>query len=302
MEQIKQCDICPRFCPVDRQVRPGYCGALALPQVARAALHHWEEPPISGSRGSGAVFFSGCNLRCVFCQNFDISATTKGKICDEKALCSLFLNLQAQGAHNINLVTPTPHTPVLIEALRLAKEKGLDLPILWNTNGYERVETLCSLEGLVDLYLPDLKYVSSALSQKYSGAADYFSVASKAIEEMWRQCGPLQLNAEGIAQRGVIVRHLVLPGSIDEARRVIDHLYSAYGSRVTLSLMRQYTPMHRALTEPEKFPFLARRVTTREYNRAVDYALAKGMTQLFIQKSGAAAADFTPAFDGTGVE
>ena len=302
MEQTERCSICPRLCPVDRRSRPGYCGALALPQVARAALHHWEEPPISGSRGSGAVFFSGCNLRCVFCQNFDISATLKGKICDEKALCDLFLDLQTQGAHNINLVTPTPHTPVLIRALSLAKEKGLTLPILWNTNGYERVETLRSLEGLVDLYLPDLKYVSSTLSQKYSGAADYFSVASRAIEEMWRQCGPLRLSDEGIAQGGVIVRHLVLPGSVDEARRVIDHLFDAYGDSVSLSLMRQYTPMHRALIEPEKFPFLTRRVTAREYNRAVDYALSKGMTRLFIQKSGAATADFTPAFDGTGVK
>ena len=301
MTSNERCTVCPRLCPVDRRVRPGYCGALALPQVARAALHLWEEPPISGTRGSGAVFFSGCNLRCVFCQNSDISASIRGKFCDEAALCRIFLDLQAQGAHNINLVTPMPHTPVLIRALRLAKEQGLRIPILWNTNGYERVETLRELSGLVDLYLPDFKYVSERLSQKYSGAADYFPVAAAALAEMWRQCGPLVLNEEGIAQKGVLVRHLVLPGSVDEARRVIDFLFKTYGDALSLSLMRQYTPMYRALSEPENFPFLTRRVTAREYNRTVDYALSKGMTRLFLQKAEAATDAYTPAFDGTGV-
>jgi len=289
------CDICPRRCPVNREVQAGFCGAGPLPRVARAMLHQWEEPPISGTRGAGAVFFSGCNLRCVFCQNSDISKRITGIEMDASALADLFLRLEQAGAHNVDLVTPTPHAHVLAKAIALAKKRGLSIPVVWNSNAYENVEMLKRFEGLVDVYLPDLKYVSGALSQKYSGAADYFAVAGEAIKEMARQTGPFVTDGQGIAKKGTLVRHLVLPGSADDTRRVIDFLADELGSSVRLSLMRQYTPMYAALS----MPFLNRRLTKREYDRAVEYALLRGLEDVFIQKGGSADAAYTPAFDGS---
>lgn len=289
------CDFCPRNCPVNRAEQTGFCGAGRLPRVARAMLHLWEEPPISGSRGAGAVFFSGCNLRCVFCQNSDISAKIAGTEMDEEALCALFLNLEKAGAHNVDLVTPTPHANALASAISLAKARGLSIPVVWNSNAYETVEMLKRLEGLVDVYLPDLKYVSGVLSKKYSGAADYFAAAGEAIKEMARQTGPFSADEKGIAKQGTLVRHLVLPGNGDDTRRVIDFVAEELGDLAGFSLMRQYTPMFAA----KNMPFLNRRLTKREYERAVDYAISRGLHNAFIQKGGSADAAFTPEFDGS---
>ena len=289
------CDICPRNCPVDRTVQSGYCRAGRLPRVAKAMLHLWEEPPISGTRGAGAVFFSGCNLRCVFCQNYDISANITGTEMNEGELCDLFLRLESKGAHNIDLVTPTPHATTLAGAIANAKDKGLSIPIVWNSNAYENVEMLKMMEGLVDVYLPDLKYVSDALSKKYSNAPNYFASARNAINEMARQTGEFVTDGSGLAIRGTLVRHLCLPGCEDDTRKVIDFVSDELNGSVCLSLMRQYTPMFAATN----IPFLNRKLTDREYERAIDYAIYCGLKDVFIQKGGSANTAYTPEFDGS---
>ena len=285
------CNCCPRRCNIDRAQKPGFCGAGDIPRVARAALHHWEEPMFSGTRGSGAVFFSGCALRCVFCQNMDISAHQKGEQCDEAKLAELFLSLQDQGAHNINLVTPTPHIRAIKSALAEAKKSGLNIPILYNTSGYETVESLRSLEGLIDIYLPDLKYVTPEVSLAFSGASDYFRFAAPAILEMQRQAGVLQMDDEGIAKRGLLVRHLVLPGCVDETRHVLDFVANHFPTETYISLMRQYTPASPNLKAP-----LNRPLTAREYERAADYCLQLGLSNVLLQEASAATSAYTPPF------
>ena len=286
-----RCNLCPRACRVDRAALPGACGAGALPRVARVMTHMWEEPCISGTRGSGAIFFSGCNLRCIFCQNVALQDGVLGELCTSEQLAELFLKLQACNVHNINLVTPTPHIPVIRRALLLAKANGLTLPVVYNTGSYERVSSLRALEGLIDVYLPDMKYVSPILSERFSGVADYYDVASAAIAEMFRQVGPLIMDGDGIAMRGVLVRHLVLPGCLDDSRRVLDDLVTRYTPAVYLSLMRQYVPAGR-VTEPP----LNRKLTSREYDRIMSYAIALGMNHIWIQEKEAANPDFTPSF------
>jgi len=244
----------------------------------------------SGTRGSGAVFFSGCPLRCAFCQNREISAFQKGEVCDEGRLSELFLDLQAQGAHNINLVTPTPHLAAIRPALLRAKTEGLRIPVLYNTGGYDDVEALRKMEGLIDIYLPDLKYATPELSLRFSGTADYFQYAAPAILEMQRQVGALQINEAGIASRGLLIRHLVLPACVDETRRVLDFIAEALPEGTWISLMRQYTP---ASSLP---PPLHRRVTRREYDRAVEYCIQTGLSNVLIQERAAADAAFTPPF------
>lgn len=288
------CKDCPRQCGIDRALRAGACGAMDRCYVARAALHRWEEPCISGTGGSGAVFFCGCNLNCVFCQNHTINRTMCGEALDREQLAACFLRLQDLGAHNINLVTPVPHLHILREAIPLAKEKGLRIPIVYNTNAYELTESLRTMEGLVDIYLPDLKYVSGIAAKKYSGAEDYFKYAAPAILEMYRQCGDLVLDENGIAKRGIIIRHLVLPGSLDETRDVLDFIAEHLPLTTHISLMGQYVPAHRA----EEFPPLHRRLTRREYDRAVDYCLSKGFVNVYIQQLSAASSEFTPEFNG----
>lgn len=292
---MSACVLCPRACGADRTREKGVCGAYETPRVARAMLHQWEEPCISGTRGSGAIFLSGCNLNCVFCQNYDISQTLFGEEAGVERFAQIMLELKNAGAHNINLVTPAPHVPAIIKAVRLSRKQGLNIPIVYNTNAYEKVETLRSLEGIVDIYLPDLKYVSPLVSQKYSGAADYFAFASQALKEMWRQCGPLVLNNEGLAERGMIVRHLVLPGSVDETRRVLDFLSETFPKELNLSLMCQYVPMYKADFAP-----LNRRLLKREYDRAVEYCVEKGFSNVFVQHFSSADRAFTPVFGGNG--
>lgn len=286
-----QCGICPRNCGIDRSLHAGACGAELLPRVARVGLHHWEEPCIRGTQGSGAVFFSGCNLRCVFCQNHVIRDGTLGLPCDAETLCRHFFSLKSQGAHNINLVTPTPHADTLIDALRLARSRGLDLPVVYNTNAYERVETLRRLEGLVDIYLPDFKYVSPLLSERFSGCADYYPVAAEAIAEMHRQVGILRLDAAGIARRGLLIRHLVLPGCIDDSRRVLDAIAGMLPRESFLSLMRQYAP-----TPNIEAPPLNRRLTDREYERICLYCGDLGFQNVYIQGRESADLSYTPDF------
>ena len=292
--KMSTCTLCPRACKVDRSKTKGFCGAGSRPVVARAALHFWEEPAISGTCGSGAIFFCGCNLDCLFCQNHAINHTMIGKEWEPDALARLMLSLQAQGAHNINLVTPTPHVDSIIPAVLQAKQAGLKIPIVYNTNGYETLDTLRRLEGIVDIYLPDLKYVSSEIARKYSDVENYFSFAGKAVLEMHRQCGTLSCDAKGIAQRGLIVRHLVLPGSVDETRRVLDFLAENLPIPTHLSLMGQYMPCHRS----NEMPPLNRRLLRREYDRAIDYCLQLGFENVNVQALTSADPAFVPCFTG----
>lgn len=298
---IKTCELCPRQCHTDRVISNGYCGESERVRVARASFHRWEEPCISGVLGSGTVFFSGCSLKCVFCQNQKISVGGKGKILSVIQLSELFLRLQNNGAENINLVTPTHFTPQIARALQIAKSKGLVIPVVYNTFGYERVETLRLLEGLVDIYLPDLKYYNSQLSERYSNAPDYFKYASLAIEEMVRQIGnPVfddnKLSKKQIMKRGVIVRHMVLPGHTKDSKMIIEFLYNTYKDHIYLSILNQYTPMQNL----ESYPELNRRVTKREYDKVIDYAIRLGVENAWIQEGSTATESFIPNFDEVG--
>lgn len=288
------CMLCPRKCGADRITKMGACGAPILPYIAKASLHMWEEPFISGQRGSGAIFFCGCNLKCVFCQNYDISNGSVGRQYGPDEIAGIMLRLQERGAHNINLVSPAPYVPVIAEAVRYAREHGMKLPIVYNTNAYETVESLKLMEGLVDVYLPDIKYVSSGISAKYSGAQDYFSYAAAAIDEMYRQQGMLSLDENGMAKSGVAIRHLVLPGSVDETRRVLDYIAGHFPKNINVSLMSQYVPFHKA----EEYPPLDRRLLKREYRRTVEYGLSLGLENILTQEMSSATAEYTPVFDG----
>ena len=299
-----KCTLCPRNCGVDRDNgKIGYCGQADKVYVARAALHMWEEPCISGKEGSGTVFFCGCTLRCIFCQNHQIvlgkaeSGDKIGKEVSIERLKEIFLELQEKGANNINLVTGTHYIPQIAMALKLAKEEGLKIPIVYNTSGYEKAESLQILDGLVDIYLPDMKYVSKELSKEYSNASDYFEMASKALEEMVRQVGEAQFDTRGYMTKGVIVRHLVLPGSTRDSKAVLDYLWNTYGNNIYLSIMNQYTPMEQI----KNHPLLSRKVTKREYSKVVDYALSLGWENAFIQEGETAKESFIPGFNGVGV-
>lgn len=295
---LKECHLCPRNCGVDRLAgQKGFCGVDAGIMVARAALHMWEEPCISGKEGSGAVFFSGCSLGCVFCQNRTISKGQSGKVITVEHLAELFLELQGQKANNINLVTAGHFLPQVREALILAKEQGLTIPVVYNSSGYEKVEMLRYLEGLVDIYLPDLKYLEADLAGKYSHAKDYPEVAMKALEEMVRQVGTLEFDERGMMKKGVIVRHLLLPGHVRNSKKVLEYLYGTYGDQIYISLMNQYTPMPAMKDDPQ----LSRKVTDREYDRLLDHAISLGVTNCFIQEGETAKESFIPEFNGEGV-
>ena len=295
---LKDCHLCPRNCGVDRLAgQKGFCGVDAGIMVARAALHMWEEPCISGKEGSGAVFFSGCSLGCVFCQNRTISKGQSGKVITVEHLAELFLELQGQKANNINLVTAGHFLPQVREALILAKEQGLTIPVVYNSSGYEKAEMLRYLEGLVDIYLPDLKYLEADLAGKYSHAKDYPEVAMKALEEMVRQVGTLEFDERGMMKKGVIVRHLLLPGHVRNSKKVLEYLYGTYGDQIYISLMNQYTPMPAMKDDPQ----LSRKVTDREYDRLLDHAISFGVTNCFIQEGETAKESFIPEFNGEGI-
>ncbi|MEG1547734.1 MAG: radical SAM protein [Clostridia bacterium] len=287
------CTLCPRECGIDRKNSSGACGAMELPYIARADLHMWEEPFISGTRGSGTIFFCGCNLQCIFCQNHSISQGIIGHAADADLIAKTMLKLQEIGANNINLVTPTPHIDVIVPALQIAKDNGLIIPIVYNTNSYEKVDALRRLEGLIDIYLPDLKYVSGIASLKFSGAEDYFEYASKAVLEMQRQCGQLTVDNNGMAVRGIAIRHLVLPGCIDEARGVLNFIKANLPITTYISLMGQYVPCYKADNPP-----LNRRLLKSEYQRAIDYCCLLGFENVMIQEQDASSTEYTPDFNG----
>lgn len=297
---MTECRLCPRRCGIDRSKdKRGYCGESDTVRVARAALHMWEEPCISGDKGSGTVFFSGCTLRCVYCQNHEISTGQTGKLITVERLSHIFLELQEKGANNINLVTPTHFVPQIIDALEMARNRGLCLPIVYNTSGYECVETLQRLDGYVDIYLPDFKYLDVEHAGKYSAAADYPETAKRALAEMVRQTGAPVFNGSGIMTRGVIVRYLLLPGCLNEGKAVAKYLHHTYGNQIYMSLMNQYTPL--ATLDRERYPKLARRVSRRAYDRLVDYALELGVEQAYIQEGETAEESFIPPFTLQGV-
>lgn len=298
MNKYENCLLCPRKCGINRSTgQTGVCGVSSEIKVARAALHYWEEPCISGKRGSGAVFFSGCSLHCVFCQNREISDGKEGKVISKERLSDIFMELADKGANNINLVTPGQYIPDIVWAVNDAKSRGMKLPIIYNTSGYENVTELNLLEGIVDVYLPDFKYMDSTLSARYSRAKDYPSVAKQALSEMVRQQPDVVIDdATGLIQKGVIVRQLLLPGHVNDAKAVLKYLYDTYHDHVYISMMSQFTP-----TALKDYPEINRTVTKREYERLVNYALEIGITNAFIQEGDVAKDSFIPAFDCEGV-
>lgn len=296
---MTDCTLCPRRCHVNRLAgQVGFCGQTAELKAARAALHYWEEPCISGSTGSGAVFFSGCNLQCIFCQNHNIAIGKSGKNISPERLSEIFWELQDKGAANINLVTGTHFIPQIAYALSRAKAQGLSIPIVYNTGSYEEPASLQLLAGLVDIYLPDLKYYSSALSAEYSHAADYFDKAAAAIAEMYRQVGPPVIDSgTGLMKRGIIVRHLLLPGNTKDSKKVLRYLYETYKNDIYVSIMNQYTPLEYV----SQLSVLNRRVTEEEYERVLTFAERLGIEQGFYQEGGTASESFIPEFDGEGL-
>ena len=301
---MKDCTLCPRQCHVNRlEGETGFCGQSADITAARAALHYWEEPCLSGKSGSGTVFFSGCSLRCVYCQNHDIALGRRGRILSSDRLPRIFLELQEKGAANINLVTAGHFLPQVCLALETAKKSGLFIPVVYNTSSYEEVSSLRLLDGLVDIYLPDLKYHSPLLSQRFSHAPDYFEKACLAIREMFRQVKtPVFGSGDGMMKRGLIVRHLLLPGQTGDSKRILRYLHNTYGNDIYVRIMNQYTPLPHLeqLPEPERSQ-LQHTVTPEEYIRVLDFACRIGIEQGFRQEGQTAAESFIPPFDGEGL-
>lgn len=297
-EFSEKCVLCPRLCNVDRAAgQKGFCGGGNLIRVARAALHYWEEPCISGESGSGTVFFSGCTMRCVFCQNKEISRGEAGKEITVERLAEIYLELAAKGANNINLVTPMHYAPQITAALDIARSRGLTLPVVWNTGGWERRESVAKVRDYADIWLTDFKYFDSALGESLSKAPDYFSVAAAALEQMVEQTGEPVFDENGIMRRGVIVRHLMLPGHLDDTKNVLRFLYENYGDGIWISIMNQYTPM---CGDP-RFPELSRTVSDEEYAEAIDFACDLGIENAFVQEGGTVGESFIPPFDLSGV-
>lgn len=292
MNLLKECNICPRKCGVNRYTESGFCGARVSPRIAYYSLHEWEEPVISGTNGSGTIFFSYCNLRCLYCQNKDISIKGYGKNITNKYLGEIMLKLQDMGAHNINLVTPTHYIPQILYVLKRLKNKKLNIPIVYNTSSYENVSSLILMRGLVDIYLADLRYYDDTLAEKYSMCSDYFETATMALDEMFRQVGPPVINDDGIMVSGLIVRVLVLPGHILDAKEIINYLYKTYHDDIYISIMSQYTPVNLCI-----YDNLNRKLKDNEYEEVVNFALTLGVNNAFIQESEAADASFIPKFD-----
>lgn len=297
MNYYEKCTLCPRNCGVNRSEHAGFCGQSDKLYAARASLHMWEEPCISGERGSGTVFFTGCNLGCVYCQNREIANGNIGFEITAERLAEIFLEQQDRGANNINLVTPTHYIPHIIRALDIVRGKSLKIPVLYNCGGYENVETLKMLDGYVDIYLPDFKYMDSDIAKRYSRAADYPEIAKRAIAEMARQAGECTFDENGIMQKGVIVRHLVLPSYVENSKRVVEYLYNTYGDNIYMSIMNQYTPMPYVKDYPE----INRRVSAAEYDEVIDFAIDIGVENAFVQEGGTVSESFIPLFDGEGI-
>lgn len=295
---LRECVLCPRECRVDRiSGKTGACGATDKIYTARASLHMWEEPCLSGNGGSGTVFFTGCNLKCVFCQNNQISHKNVGYEIDENRLCEIFFELRDKGAHNINLVTATHFLPMVLKAVEKAKTRGINIPFVYNSSGYEKVEALRRADGLIDVYLPDFKYFSDVNAKKYSGVCDYPQVAMKAIDEMVRQQKNCILDKNDMMICGVIVRHLMLPSGLSDSKKIVKYLYNTYGDDIYMSLMSQYTPFG----DLEKFPELQQKVSHKDYEKLINYAVDLGVKNAYIQDGEAASESFIPDFSGQGI-
>ena len=289
---LSKCDICPRKCGVNREKGElGFCKMKDKIKIARYSLHYWEEPIISGETGSGTIFFSGCNLKCIFCQNYKISSENMGKEISVERLKEICLELQNMGANNINLVTGTHFLPLIKEALILAKKEGLTIPIVYNTSSYENVESLKEMEGLIDIYLPDLKYYDNKLAENFSLANNYFEIATNAIKEMVRQTGKPVIE-NNIMKKGVIVRHLLLPNHLEDSKKIIKYLHDTYDEDIYISIMNQYTPIKKF----DKYPELNRTLTDKEYDKLVNYACDLNITQAFIQEGETCKESFIPDF------
>ncbi|BAH05160.1 hypothetical protein CKR_0109 [Clostridium kluyveri NBRC 12016] len=298
INHLKNCQLCHRHCKADRlDGNTGFCHAGKNIKIAKVCLHTWEEPCISGSNGSGTIFFSNCNLKCNFCQNYEISANGFGKEVSVERLSEIFLFQQNQGAHNINLVTPTHYIPQIIQALDIAKSQGLNLPVLFNTNSYETISALKALKGYIDVYLPYLKYFNNKYSIKYSNAPDYFIHATKAIEEMFNQVGSVAFDKNGLITKGVIIRHLMLPGLLFDSKKIIDYIYNTFGDSVYISIMNQYTPLYKAY----KFPEINKPLNSKHYNSFINYCISLGIKNAFIQSTGTCSKNFVPHFDLQGI-
>ena len=297
MKELKCCKICPRECKVNRDIELGFCKMNSSIKVARIALHYFEEPPISGCNGSGAIFFSGCNLKCLFCQNYEISTNNFGKEISIEQLANKMIELQNKNAHNINLVTPTHFIPQIKESIILAKEKGLSIPIIYNSSGYEKKESLKLLEGLIDVYLPDFKYFDDNLAIKYSKAPNYTKYAKESIEEMYRQVGKPQFDSNGIIKKGVIVRHMLLPEEKEDSKKIINYLYNKYKDNIYISIMNQYTPLEHV----KDISSLNHKVNDNDYDEVINYALDLGIKNAFMQVGDTCSESFIPEFDLTGL-
>lgn len=296
-ELLKKCELCPRNCGVNRYEIKGFCGATNKIKIARASLHMWEEPCISGEKGSGTIFFSYCNLKCVYCQNYDISTNNYGTEITIQRLSEIMIELQEKKANNINLVTPTHYVPQIIEAIKIAKNKGLVIPIVYNTSGYEKEETIKLLNGYIDIYLTDMKYYNDKYAIEYSKAKDYFKYTSNALKEMYNQVGNPIFDENGIMQKGIIVRHLILPGLIDDSKNIINYLYNTYKNNIFMSIMNQYTP----LKNVKNHKTLNRIITKEEYDEVINYSISIGVENAFIQEGETQKESFIPSFNNEGV-
>lgn len=292
MKVLENCMLCPRKCGINRYKGKGICGANSKIKLAYYSLHMWEEPPISGKNGSGTIFFSNCNMKCIYCQNKKISIDGYGKYISMKKLEEIMLELQKKGAHNINLVTPTHYVPQIAFVLQKIKDKSLKIPVVYNTSSYECVGTLMIMRNLVDIYLADLRYYDDDLAIKYSKCRDYFENATMAIDEMYRQVGEIKINDKGMLEKGVVVRVLILPGHVDDSKKIIKYLYKTYGNDIFISIMNQYTPVWKC-----KYSNLNRKVTEDEYNEVVNYAIDLGVVNAFVQEGEAADDSFIPKFN-----
>ena len=298
VKYYKDCCLCPRKCHADRTAgKTGFCGVADKITAAKAYRHMWEEPCLTGRHGSGTVFFTGCNLRCIFCQNSAISSGGEGTYISEERLSEIFLELQEQKASNINLVTAVCYIPHVRNAIIRAKRSGLSIPVVYNSGGYESPVSLKMLDGLIDIYMPDLKYMSSELSASYSKASDYPEVAKKAIAEMFSQTGPVVMSEDGMMKRGVLVRHLVLPGCVPDSKRVLRYLHDTYGNDIYISIMNQYTPVPQVADHPS----LSKKVSEDEYKRVLDFAVSIGIENGFTQEGEAVSESFIPKWDLSGI-
>ncbi len=298
MELSEKCELCPRKCKANRKEdKTGFCGGAKEVKIARAALHFWEEPCISGENGSGTVFFSGCTMRCIFCQNREISRGEAGKIVSTERLAEIFLELQEKGANNINLVTPMHYAPQITEALDIARKNGLSLPIVWNTGGWELPESVAAVKNYADIWLTDFKYFDNSLAEKFSSAKNYFEYASASLHQMVEQTGEAVFGDDDMMKKGVIVRHLMLPGHLEDTKNVLRFLWENFGEKIWISIMNQYTP----LCSYERYPELSRTVSEEEYDEAIDFACSLGIENAFVQEGGTVGESFIPPFDLEGV-